>query len=342
MIDLKNFIHYEMNSLILIENGVQPLRLFILPFIGMIILILPGCGLFSPELTIYKVGMLVEGSVQDHQWNQNGYNGLLDIEEKFDVNVLLKENIRTKQETLGAVEELIEDGANLIFGHSSTYGKFFADIASDYPDTHFIYFNGDIAGDNLTSLNFNAHAMGFFAGMVASKMTQTNQVSMIAAHEWQPEVEGFYEGVKFLNPGVRVQINFVNSWDENHTAVEMYHKMREEGSDVFYPAGDSFSEHVIKLAADDGIYAIGYGTDQSSIHQSTVLTSTIQHVDQLYTYSAEQFNNKELEGDILTFDFKEDIISLGEFSPDVPESFRTQIKDWIEKYKETNLLPNEQ
>lgn len=286
--------------------------------------------------------MLVEGTVQDHQWNQNGYKGLLDIEEKFDVDVLLKENIQTKQDTIDAVRGLIEDGANLIFGHSSTYGKFFVDIAAYYPDTHFIYFNGDVADDNLTSLNFNAHAMGFFAGMVAGKMTQTDQVGIIAAYEWQPEVEGFYEGVKYFDPNIGVHINFVNSWGEIPTMVDLYHNMREEGSDVFYPTGDAFSENVIKLAAKDGLYAIGYGTDQSSINQSTVLTSTVQHVDQLYTYAAEQFNRQDLEGEILTFDFKEDVISLGAFSPDVPEQFIERIEDWIERYKETNLLPNEQ
>lgn len=286
--------------------------------------------------------MLVETSIHDQAWGKKGYKGLLEINEEFDVDVYFKEGVQTRQDVREAVDELANKGVNLIFGHSSTYGKYFKDISSVYPGIHFVYFNGGHFGEGLTSLNFNSHAMGFFGGMVAGKMTETNQVGVIGAFEWQPEIEGFYEGVKYQNPEAEVHINYVNSWSDNGKAMKLYKQMRNQKVDVFYPTGDSYSASIIERASSDGVYAIGYVSDQSDIAEDTVLTSTVQHVEKLYVLAAEKFNEGELRGGVLTFDFQDEAISLGKFSPDIPEEFLDKMKEAVEVYKETGLLPNEQ
>src|SRR5699024_11517317 len=97
-------------------------------------------------------------------------------------------------ETLG---ELAGQGVMLISGHGSIYGKTFTDISSTYADIQFVYFIGGYYADNVTRLTFNSHAMGFCGGMVASQMTETNEVGIIAAYECQPEIEGFFVGAEY-------------------------------------------------------------------------------------------------------------------------------------------------
>ncbi|RYG72581.1 BMP family ABC transporter substrate-binding protein [Lentibacillus lipolyticus] len=307
----------------------------------LLIIALTGCSSMMESGDLQNAGMLVESSVHDDPWNKKGYKGLLAIEEKFDVDVFYKEGVRTEHEVKKAVDELVSNGVNLIFGHSSTYGVFFEDIAETYPDVHFVYFNGGQFSEDVTSLNFNSHAMGFFGGMMAGKMTGTNHVGVIGAFEWQPEIEGFYEGVKYQNPDAEVVFNYVNSWNDQQTAMTMYGEMRSRNVDVVYPTGDAYSTSVIKQASDDGIYTIGYVADQSSVAEETVLTSTVQHVQELYEMAANNFNEGDLRGGVLTFDFQEDAISLGTFSPEVPKDFRKKILDEVEAYKENGLLPNE-
>ena len=82
--------------------------------------------------------------------------------------------------------------------------------------------NGGYFDENITSLNFNSHAMGFFGGLVAIRMTKTNQVGIIAAYEWQAEIEGYYEGVKYQDPTTRVHVNFVNDWNNKDAALSVY------------------------------------------------------------------------------------------------------------------------
>ncbi|WP_232824328.1 MULTISPECIES: BMP family ABC transporter substrate-binding protein [Paraliobacillus] len=290
---------------------------------------------------IEKVGMLVEHSVNDQTWGSEGYQGLLQIKDQFNVDVYFKEGIQTQSDVNRSVEEFVQQGVNIIFGHSSIYGKYFDVIHTSYPDVQFVYFNGGYEGENLTSLNFNSNAMGFFAGMVAGKMTKTNEVGIIGAYEWQPEIEGFYEGVKYQNPDANISMNFVNDWDNVDRALEIFSVMNEESVDVFYPAGDSFSLEVIKEIQEHNKYAIGYIIDPSDIVGATVLTSTLQHVDKLYLSAAELFDKNELSGGIFTYDFQDDVISLGEFSPDVPDAYRKKIEQEIEAYINTGLLPNE-
>nr|WP_245831066.1 BMP family ABC transporter substrate-binding protein [Sediminibacillus massiliensis] len=305
-----------------------------------LILLVSGCNTLG-DGDIQRVGMLVETTIHDEAWGQKGYQGLLDIKEEFDVDVYFKEGIQTQQDVNQAVEEFSNKGINLIFGHSSTYGKMFAELNDSYPNMHFVYFNGGYSDSNLTSLNFNSHAMGFFSGMVAGEMTSTNNVGLIGAYEWQPEIEGFYEGVNYQNPDAVVQMNFVNSWEDSDRAISMMEQMIDKDVDVFYPTGDLFSTPVIKKAREEDLSAIGYVTDQRKLGENTVLTSTVQHVDELYLLAAEQFNEGELEGEVKTFDFKDGAISLGEFSERVPDSFQEEIEDHVEYYEETGLLPNE-
>lgn len=295
----------------------------------------------SSNHQIQNVGMLLEEELDEQPWDQKGLKGLKNIKEKYDVKYFIKENVKTENDVIKAVEELEHQGVNLIFGHNNIYGQHFGEIADEFPDIHFVYFNGDISTDNVTSLNFDSHAMGFFGGMIASQMTETGSVGIIAAYEWQPELEGFFEGIKYENPNIQVHMNFINDWNGKDVVFEMYHMMRQQNIDVIYPTGDSFSGDIIKQASNDHIYAIGYVEDQSYIDQKTVLTSTIQHVDKLYEYAADKFNKNKLEGGIFKFDFQEEAISLGPFSPDVPTSYQQFLEETLETYIETGLLPHQ-
>lgn len=303
-------------------------------------MILPGCSYFEGG-NLQNVGMLFDSKIDQNTWSKKGYKGLLKIEEEFDIDVFYKENIRTEEEVIRAVDDLVKEGVNLIIGHSNLFGNYFVDITETYPDVHFVYTNGAIYNQSVTSLNFNAHAMGFFSGMIAGEMTESNQIGVIAVYSWQPELEGFFEGMKYQNPEALIHVDFVNDWDDNTLALELYERFKAEGSDIIIPLGNSYSASVIEQAAADEIYSIGYIDEQSELAEEYVLTSMIQHIDKLYLEVAEAFNKEEVNGGIQTYDFQNEYISLGTFNQAIPEAFKQEIEEAIEEYKKTNLLPNE-
>ncbi|KIL45672.1 BMP family ABC transporter substrate-binding protein [Jeotgalibacillus soli] len=90
------------------------------------------------------------------------------------------------------VEEYSKMGVSIIFGHGEEYVSPFNKIAVDYPDIHFVSFNGEATEENTTTLNFEGYARGFFAGMVAAHQSNSKQIGVIAAKEWQPEVKAIW------------------------------------------------------------------------------------------------------------------------------------------------------
>lgn len=325
-------------------NGVQRLKktkgIVLAVVLFLVFISLSACN-FNSAKQLQNVGVLMDDYLQDNEWNSGAYEGLQRIQEKFDVDIYLKENIQSKNDIINAVDELEVQGVNLIFGHSRNYGKIFVDVAAMYPHIHFVYYNGGYFLENVTSLNISSHAMGFFSGMVAGKMTETDHVGIIAAYDWQPEIEGFYEGVKFENPAAIVHFNYIDGRDKEEVGLSIYEEMKEEHIDVIYPTSYSISESVVEQAIKDDIYSIGYFVKEKDYDPETVLTSTIQHVDLLYMETAKKFNDGLLEGDIYFYDFAEDVISFGSFSSLVPRSFKRELRKYISKYKKTNLLPNE-
>jgi transcriptional activator of comK gene len=295
----------------------------------------------SPD-GLQKVGLLVPESINDQVWGTKGYEGLLKIQSQFGVDVYYKEGINSLPLAKKAVEEFQKKGVNLIFGHGNEYAEYFNQISRNYPNIHFVSFNGDAKTSNSSSLNFDAYAMGFFGGMVAGHMTKTNKLGIIAAYEWQPEVEGFYEGALYENKDVDVDIQYVWKWNDKQKALEILNSMLEQKTDIVYPAGDGYNIPVIEKIKEKGLYAIGFVSDQSDMGEATVLTSTVQHVDSLYELVAEQFDKGELKSGNLSYDFQDGVISLGEFSPLVDKSFAENIQAHVETYKLTGKLPDEQ
>jgi transcriptional activator of comK gene len=310
-------------------------------FLAFFILLLCTSCSFTDDKEIKSVGLLVEGTIHDQTWGNKGYNGLLLIRDELGVDIYFKEGVNSQLAVNAAVEEFAKQNVNLIFGHSSTYGQYFAKLHDKYPNIQFVYFNGNKVGENLTSVNFNSHAMGFFAGMVASSMTETGKVGVISAFEWQPEVDGFYEGAKYVNPMTQVELRYVNNWDNQEKALDFYEELNELGVDVYYPTGDNFHLPVIERIKENNQYAIGYISDQIELGESTILTSTEQHVDKLYLNVALLIREGLLTSHKLEFDFQDGAISLGTFSDEVPANIQENIKNAVKEYIETGKLPNE-
>lgn len=306
------------------------------------LLLLSSCGQAISTGKLEKAGLLVPDTINDQVWGTKGYKGMLKIQSHYNVEVYYKEGMNSEMVVERAVKEFDQKGVNLIFGHGNEYAEYFNNISKTYPHIHFVSFNGNAENDNTTSLNFEAYAMGFFGGMVAGHMTKTETVGVLAAFEWQPEIEGFYEGANYAtNNNVNVEIQYVGNWDNDKKAIKLLDKLISKNADVVYPAGDGYNVPVIEKLKEKGLYAIGFISDQSDLGESVVLTSTVQHVDVLYEIVAEKFNKGELESGNLSFDFQDEVISMGKFSPDVDEEFKKELNAAIEKYKKTGKLPNE-
>lgn len=306
-----------------------------------LLLLVSGCSA-SGDSKEATVGLLLTDPIEDQDWNQKGFDGAMELKEKLEAEVHVRENVRSLEEVEQAVEELAAEGVNLLFGHSSWYADMFMNIKDKHEDIHFVSFNEQTIGENVTSLHFEGYAMGYFAGMLAAETSANEHISIIAAFPYQPEVKGFSDGAMFHNEDVEVNMHFTESWVDSEKALHLFEEDLAAGADVFYPAGDGFHHEVIQLAEANEVHAIGYVSDQHLESSATVLTSTVQNVEEVYKIVGDDFVNGQLESGNLSFDFQEDAISLGRFSESVSASTEEWLMDAVERYKETGLLPHEQ
>src|SRR5699024_4360777 len=91
------------------------------------VIILPSCNYFGQN-NLQNVGMLFDGEIEGNAWIEQGYASLLEIEKEFDTDVFYKESVRTEKDVRLAVDEFVEEGVNLVIGHSNIFGNHFTDL----------------------------------------------------------------------------------------------------------------------------------------------------------------------------------------------------------------------
>ncbi|MFC4735326.1 BMP family ABC transporter substrate-binding protein [Bacillus daqingensis] len=305
-----------------------------------LLLITTACA-SAEERDRMEVGLLLTHPIEEQEWNRQGYEGVLQLQSDYDAEVHVMEGITNFEETAEAVEQLADEGVNLLFGHGSIYSDMFLQLNNDYEDIHFISFNESASAENVSSMHFEGYAMGYFAGMLAAEQSVSGHIAVIGAFPYQPEVQAFAEGARWHDPDIQVSARMTESWIDDHAAVHYLDELADEHADVFYTAGDGFSEAAIERAADRGVHVIGYVTDQSSVSQETVLTSTLQHVEELYLTAADRFLNGTLEPGRHSFDFADGAISFAPFGPAVEEETKEWINEMVQSYAEDGKLPHE-
>ncbi|MDQ0298810.1 transcriptional activator of comK gene [Salibacterium salarium] len=286
-----------------------------------------------------KAALLLENTIDDQGWNSKGYEGLLHVQSDIGMDVTYRENVSDAKKVKNTVEELEDEGIELIFGHGRFFADHFMEINENYPNIHFVSFNGDVEGHNITSVHFEGFAMGYFAGRLSSEMSETNTIGVISAQKWQPEAEGFVEGAKDSSDSIRVLNENVYGWNKEEEALQTLDDMTEKKADIIYPTGDGFHVEVINKMKEKDLQAIGYMGDQSDLGEATVLTSTVQHVERVYQKIAKQYKMGELESGNVSYGFEDEAISMGQFSPEVPENIQKQLIEEIDHYKDTGELP---
>lgn len=309
---------------------------------SLFVFVLGGCGQLKKEGNIQKVGLLVSGTISDQAWGTKGYRGLLDIQSTLNVDVYYKEHIDTYKVTERAVAEYEKKGINLIFGHGREFAPFFDELAKKYPSVHFIAFNGQGASPtkNTTHIELDTYAMGFFGGVLAGKMTKTNKVGIVAAFEWQKEIEGFQDGVRYANEEVVLLTKYVGDWNNREKALQLLEEELKENVDIVYPAGDEFQVEIVENMKEKGLYAIGYISEQSDLGKYTVLTSTILDIPSLYVDIATAYHEGKLEAGNLSSETEEHLLSLGQYSPKVGIDIKSEMEEYMKHYQETGNLPN--
>jgi basic membrane protein A and related proteins len=173
------------------------------------------------------------------------------------------------------MREYAEKGYDLIMGDAFGAEAISRRVARDYPKIAFVFGSGlGPAEPNFGVFDNWIHEPSYLSGMIAGKLTKTNEIGVVAAMPI-PEVNrlanAFCAGAMEVNKNVKCKFSFIGSFFDPPKAKEAALAQIESGVDVIY--AERFG--VIEAAADKHVLAISNMSDQSSLGPDTVITGPV-------------------------------------------------------------------
>ncbi len=265
-----------------------------------------------------KVALILPGTANDKGWNQEAYDGLLEIEEAG-IKTAYAENVAASDyET--TFRAYADQGYNVIIGHGSEFEDAASKVAAEYPDLYFGCTSSDIyAEPNLFSLQNLNNEQGFLAGVVAALATETGTVAAIGGMEVpsiQSYILGFEQGVAYVDNGTVALTTYTGSFDDATKVKEQALAYIGQGADIISHDADEAGLGLFEAVKDsaDGVYAIGAVKDQYEECPEKVLTSATNAIGSAMAKVVVDYaNGTDIEAICYKYGIAENVIGLADW-----------------------------
>lgn len=230
------------------------------------------------------IGMITDvAGVNDQSFNQSAWEGLKKAEKELGVKVKYLES-KQDSDYAANIETLSDEGVDLILGVGMKLAPAIEEGSKLYPEQKFALVDETYpkVPENVKAIQFNSQESAYLSGLVAGKMTKTNNIGFIGGMQL-PVIEayqyGYMAGAKAVNPNLEVQVQYANSFTDQAKGKAIANQMYSKGADIIFTAGGDVGTGAIEAAKEQGKFAIGVDRDQSSLALDNVLTSAIKRVD---------------------------------------------------------------
>lgn len=311
--------------------------------------LLAGCGGSSESETSEASGEtkdvkdLVIGEihysvVEDGGWAQGMHEGIVTACENLGIdtetNLLTMEEIAEEDTALveSTVEELVDNGADIIFGCSAGYATILAELQEEYPDVIFAQQGNDVY-DNIVEFQIRGYEGDFLTGYLCALMNEgSDELGFCASMDEasvRTAVNSFALGAKYANPNAKVQVVWADSWYDLDIESQNAKTLIDKG--IKYMGMEASSPAVPQTCEKNGAFCIGYNVDMEESAPGAVLTSFVWNWAPIF----EDIMQKTADGTIdISANYYEggECAALAPFNADlVPEEIQKQVEELKEK-----------
>ena len=259
----------------------------------------------AAEAADFKVGAIYINSKNDTAgYTFAHHNGIttamkelgLDVDSQL---VIVDEVPEDKEQVLAAVDTLVGEGANIIFGISFGYIDALEEAANEYTDVIFSHATGYKSNEtNFNNYFGRAYQARYLAGIAAglkSLELGNNNVGYVAAYgteyaETASGINGFALGVQAVNPNATVFVKKLGAWaDEVNEAAFAEELIKSYGCGVISQHCDSAQPQI--MAENNGVFGCGYNSDMTPDAPKAHLTAAIWNWNVYYRTAMEAAMN---------------------------------------------------
>ena len=304
---------------------------------------LVGCGNKSSQGNnnkTLKIGMVADtGGINDESFNQSAWEGLQQAEKDFGIEIKVIES-KQASEYIPNMESLLDEDVDMVIGVGYTMKEDIQKQAENYPDKQFVLIDEtyDTIPENVTPILFRENEAAYLTGLIAGKMTKTNNVGFIGGIQ-TPVVSrfeyGYKAGVKEANDKTNVNVQYAGTFSDAAKGKSIANQMYGNGSDIILSAAGGTGLGAIESAKEQNKYAIGVDRDQSDLAPENVLTSALKKVNVGVYDTVKEFVEGKLKGgQEKVYGLKEDGVGIPETTKNlVPQDIIDYVNEMIEKVK---------
>lgn len=273
------------------------------------------------------IGFLYVGAVDDGGYNQAAYQGQLAVEKLPNVKVIKAENVPESAEAERIMEQMIQQGATIIFPTSFGHLDPAIKVGEKHPDVTFLHQGGLRTSANVGTYFGASWEANYLAGIAAGRVTKTNKLGYVVAFPISQtllNINAFQLGAKSVNPAVTTTVVFTANWCDPAKISESVKNLDDQGVDVLNQHQDCPGAG-IQAAEKAGMFSVGYHVDGSKFAPAGWITAATWDWTKLFvdlvnevragTYKVSQIRQSMADG----------VVKLAPFGKAVPKAVQDEI-----------------
>ncbi|MBX3015524.1 MAG: BMP family ABC transporter substrate-binding protein [Caldilineaceae bacterium] len=277
------------------------------------------------------IGALHVGSIADAGYNQAHHDGLVAMQANLpNIELIEAENVPESADAERVMENMIQQGAKIIFPQSFGYLDPALTVAEKYPNVVFMHPAGFKLADNLGTYWGNNFEAMYLTGIAAGKATTSNQLGFITAFPIPnilASVNAFHLGARSVNPDVTTTLVINGAWVDPTKEAAATNALADTGVDVVTMIVDS-PITIVKTAEERGIYVIGFHSDAlQQFAPNGWLTGVAYTWGPLFTRIVESVEDGTWKSEHIRGGVESDYVTLAAYGPSVSDETKSQIAD---------------
>ena len=281
------------------------------------------------------IGATYGGPINDAGYNQAMHESVMAIKQNIDcVEIIEAENVYDEAGATTTIEQMIQQGAQMIIATAFSHQYPALELAGKYPDVIFEHAGGWEMSENFANFFGEPPDVWYAKGVAAGLMTEANRLGFVAAFPlgWTLTfANAFFLGAKSVNPDVVVEVKFTYAWGDSTKEAEVTNALINSGADVITMHVDSPAT-VISTAESRGVYSIGFQSlaAQQFAPENWIVGSGYTLGDKL-TWLASTVIDGTWTPIFLRCSLKEGCMALSDFGSKVPQEVRDTVLEVIDE-----------
>jgi len=285
----------------------------------------------------YKIALVAAGVFGDQGMNDALLHGMELFTEQTGIKVTSVEIKEFSDHAINA-QNFAQQGYDLVL-MGGPVSEIIPEIATEYPDTHFLLNKGTI-GDvpNVTSVQFDEAGGGFLAGAFAVLMSEqlngSKTVGWVGG-ERIPDLEkaryAFSAAARYM--GGDCNVVYVGSFSDIAKGKEIALSMYNSGSSIVqaYAGGASNGVYQAAQSLGEEYYAMGCATGQFDLAPDKIIASSVVKYDDFFSFMLSDYaKTGSMESGIVRADLTSGGTGI-RFSPEIGDKVPEDIKKQIEE-----------